>query len=678
MTFSVNVPAPLDRSTVLRLAFLAALSVLLLGALLARLWFLQVLAGDRFAELADSNRLRTVVSQAPRGHILASDGSELVVNRAALALTADRQALVDAAGAPRDEDAARTVRRLAVLLGIDETTLLRRIADVRYSPFRPVPVAVDVDPRIVLTVRQNQELFEGISAETIPVRDYPEGDLAAHLVGYLGQISRDELAEVRYTDYRGGDLIGRGGLEQSYEAELRGRGGQEVFVVNRRGSVIDVQSRRDPQPGLDLVTWLDLDVQRAVEDALAEGIVASRSILRPDGRFLPSTAGSAIVMDARTGGIVAMASYPTYDPTEFVGGVSTEYWTFVNDPAQGQPLNNRPIAGQYPPGSVYKIVSGAAMLEADIVGPSTLVGCPGSYTVADVTFRNWNPANEGSMDLATALKRSCDTYFYELAYRQWQAEERAETPDEIVQRVSREFGLGEPLGIDLPGERGGVVPGREWREEFWLRYRDGYCERASRAEPGSFEEELLLDLCRFGGVWRGGDAINMSIGQGDVLTTPLQMAAAYQAVANDGVLLRPTVGRELREDDGTLVRTIEPEVVSELDLTEAELRSIQRGLERTVMEPGGTGFGAFLGFPFDEVPVAGKTGTAERKPRVPYAWFAAYAPADDPRYVVVVSVEEGGGGSQTAAPIARRILETLFDVRRADAPAFVAGPEILD
>jgi len=282
------------------------------------------------------------------------------------------------------------------------------------------------------------------------------------------------------------------------------------------------------------------------------------------------------------------------------------------------------------------------------------------------------------MDLATALKRSCDTYFYELAYRQWQAEERAETPDEIVQRVSREFGLGEPLGIDLPGERGGVVPGREWREEFWLRYRDGYCERASRAEPGSFEEELLLDLCRFGGVWRGGDAINMSIGQGDVLTTPLQMAAAYQAVANDGVLLRPTVGRELREDDGTLVRTIEPEVVSEIDLTEAELRSIQRGLERTVMEPGGTGFGAFLGFPFDEVPVAGKTGTAERKPRVPYAWFAAYAPADDPRYVVVVSVEEGGGGSQTAAPIARRILETLFDVRRADAPAFVAGPEILD
>jgi penicillin-binding protein 2 len=678
MSYSVNVPPPLDRSTLLRLAFLAALSVLLLGALLARLWFLQILAGDRFAELADSNRLRTVVSQAPRGHILASDGSDLVVNRPALALTAERQLLVNAAGQPRDASAARTVRRLAELLDLDEATLLRRIGDVRYSPFRPVPIAVDVSPELVLTVRQNQELFVGISAETIPVRDYPEGDLAAHLVGYLGQISRDELSEARFADYRGGDLIGRGGLEQSYEEELRGRGGQEVFVVNRRGSVIDVQSRRPPEPGLDLVTWLDLGVQRATEIALAEGIVASRSIMRSDGRTLPSTAGSAVVMDVRSGGIIAMASYPSYDPTEFVGGVSSDYWAFVNDPEQGQPLNNRPIAGQYPPGSVYKIVSGAAMLEAGLVSPTTRIACPGSFTVADVTFRNWNPANEGPMDLATALKRSCDTYFYELAFRQWQAEQRQDVPDEIVQRISREFGLGAPLGIDLPGERAGVVPGREWRQSFWLRYRDGYCERAGRAQPRTLEYDLLLDLCRFGGIWRGGDAVNMSIGQGDVLTTPLQVLASYQAIANDGVLLRPTVGRELRSADGTLVRSIEPEVLSVLGLSPTELRAIQRGLERTVMEPGGTAVGAFSGFPLRDVPVAGKTGTAERKPRVPYAWFAAYAPADDPRYVVVVSVEEGGGGSQTAAPIARRILEHLFDIQRPDQPGFVAGPEILD
>jgi len=678
MSYSVNVPPPLERSTLLRLAFLAALSVLLFGALLARLWFLQVLAGDRFAELADSNRLRTVVSQAPRGHILATDGRELVINRPALALTADRQLLVNAAGQPRDATAARTIRRLSQLLMLDEPALLRRIGDVRYSPFRPVPIAIDVTAETVLTVRQNQELFVGISAETIPVREYPEGDLAAHLVGYLGQISRDELGEQRFADYRGGDLIGRGGLEQSYESDLRGRGGQEVFVVNRRGSVIDVQSRRPPEPGLDLVTWLDLDTQRATEIALAEGIVASRSILRPDGRTLPSTAGSAIVMDARTGGIVAMASYPTYDPTEFVGGVSSAYWAFVNDPEQGQPLNNRPIAGQYPPGSVYKIVSGAAMLETGLVTPTTRINCPSSYTVADVTFRNWNTVSEGPMDLGTALKRSCDTYFYDVAFRQWQAEQRQETPDEVLQRISREFGLGAPLGIDLPGERAGVVPGREWRRDFWLRYCEGYCQRAERAQVGTLEYDLLIDLCRFGGIWRGGDAVNMSIGQGDVLTTPLQILASYQAIANDGVLLRPMVGRELRTVDGELARTIEPEVLSVLSLSPTELRAIQLGLERAVMEPGGTAVGAFSGFPLRDIPVAGKTGTAERKPRVPYAWFAAYAPADDPRYVVVVSVEEGGGGSQTAAPIARRILEHLFDVRRPDGPGFTPGPAIFD
>ena len=678
MTRALMVPDAQERTTVLRLAFLGGLAALLLAALLARLWFLQVLAGDRFAALADSTRLRTVVSAAPRGHILAADGRELVRNRPALALVADRQRLVDDAGRPRDEESTRVVARLSLLLGIEGDELLDRINDRRYSPFRPVPVAVDVTEAVLLTVRQNQELFRGIGTDTIPVREYPEGELAAHLVGYLGQVSREELADPAFADYRGGDLVGRGGLEQAYEADLRGRGGQQVLVVNRRGAVIDVQSDRAAVPGLDLVTWLDLDLQRAVEEALAEGIVASRSILRTDGRLLPSTAGSAMVLDARTGGVLALASYPSYDPREFVGGVSVAYWERVNDPSQYQPLTNRPIAGQYPPGSVFKVASGAAMVEAGLVGPSTRVGCPATYTAADVTFRNWNPVAEAPMDLATALKRSCDTYFYDLSFRLWQQEQRQDDPDELLQAVARRFGFGQRLGIDLPGEQAGVVPSRAWRQEFWLRYREGYCERAEAAAPGSLGRELLTDLCRFGGLWRGGDAVNLSIGQGDMLSTPLQVAAAYQAIANDGVLMRPTVGRELRTADGALVRTIDPEPLGDLGLTDAALRALRDGLERTVMEPGGTAVGAFAGFPLGEVPVAGKTGTAERDPRVPYAWFAAYAPADAPEVVVVVSVEEGGGGSQTAAPIARRILEHHFGIERAGDVGFVPGPEILD
>lgn len=388
--------------------------------------------------------------------------------------------------------------------------------------------------------------------------------------------------------------------------------------------------------------------------------------------------GSAIVLDARTGGVMALASFPSYDPREFVGGVSVAYWERVNDPEQFQPLTNRPIAGQYPPGSVFKVASGAAMVEAGLVGPSTRVGCPASYTAADVTFRNWNPVAEAPMDLATALKRSCDTYFYDLSFRLWQQEQRQDEPDEVLQAVARRFGFGQRLGIDLPGEQAGVVPSRAWRREFWLRYREGYCERAEAAAPGSLGRELLSDLCRFGGLWRGGDAVNLSIGQGDMLATPLQVAAAYQAIANDGVLMRPTVGRELRSADGALVRSIDPEPLGDLGLTDAALRALRVGLERTVMEPGGTAVGAFAGFPLGEVPVAGKTGTAERDPRVPYAWFAAYAPADAPEVVVVVSVEEGGGGSQTAAPIARRILEHHFGIERVGLAGFVPGPEILD
>jgi penicillin-binding protein 2 len=667
-----------DTSALLRLTFLTVLAAALFLALLARLWYLQVLIGDRFVELADSNRLRTVVTAAARGHVLARDGEELVRNRPALALTADRQLLLDGAGRPRDDEAGVVVGRVADLLLLDEDEVLRRMADPRSSPFRPVVIAVDVAPEIVFAVRENQELFRGINAETVPVREYPQGDVAAHIVGYLGQISEGELGTVAFEGYRGGDLIGRGGVEQAYESDLRGTAGQRILVVNRRGDVLEVQSERDPVEGDDLVLTIDLDLQVATEELLERGIIASRSILRADGRTLPSTAGSAIVLDARTGAVLAMASWPSFDPQRFVGGVSTEYWEFVNDPEQDRPLVNRPIAGQYPPGSVFKPASGAAMVEAGVATPSTRVPCPGSFLAADVTFRNWNPADEGAMDLATALTRSCDTYFYRLAFEQWQRAQRVEAPDEVLATVAERFGYGRRLGIDLPGEQAGVVPGPTWRRDYWLRYRDAYCQQASEAEPASLERELLDDLCRFGGLWRGGDAVNTSIGQGDVLSTPLQVAVSYQAIANGGVMLRPHVGARIVAADGTLVRTIEPEVIGDLGLSSETLASIRRGLERVVMDGNGTASGAFAGFPLDRIPVAGKTGTAERKPRVPYSWFAAYAPANDPQIVVVVAVEEGGGGSQTAAPITRNILEHWFGVRRAPEAEFRAGPAILD
>lgn len=661
------------------MTFIAALVVALFVALFARLWFLQVLAGERYVELADSNRVRTVITEAPRGRILTADGVELARNRVALALSVDRQVLFRPDGQLRDSDAERVIDRLAELLDLPPSTVLERLSSQRRSPFRPVPIAIDVTPETLFFVRERQEMFPGVVAEYLPVREYPNGEIAAHVVGTVGEVSAAELTTDAFNEYRGGDILGRGGLESSYETDLRGVAGRQLLVANARGVVLGVQSQRDPVEGNTLVTTIDFSLQEAVELALREGIEASRSIRRSDGQLLPSVAGSAVVLDARTGGVLAMASYPTFDPGEFVGGVSQDYWSFVNDPENYRPLVNRVIAGAYPPGSVFKTASAAAFMQAGLISPSQTRRCDAAFTVGGTTFRNWNRGvNEGPMTVVEALLRSCDTYFYDLAYENWRNEQRRQDGREYLVEVSNRFGFGVRVGIDLPGEVTGRVPGRQWREAFWLNARDTYCSQAEAAQPGSLRQELLDDLCRFGGVWRGGDAINSSIGQGDVLSTPLQVAVSYQALANDGMLMRPHIAQTILDPNGNVVEELVPERLGTLGLTDAELAAIKRGVEETVNSPRGTAFNVFASSPLFSLGVAGKTGTAEVRPLVPYAWFAGYAPMDDPEIVVVVNVEQGGGGSQTAAPIVRTIMEHYFGFNTAAEQAFSPGDEILD
>lgn len=666
-------------SSVLRMTFIAALVVALFLGLFARLWFLQVLAGERYVELADSNRVRTVITEAPRGRILTADGVELARNRVALALSVDRQVLFRPDGRLRDSDAERVISRLAELLELEPSIVLERLSSQRRSPFRPVPIAIDISPETLFFVRERQELFPGVVAEYLPVREYPNGALAAHVVGTVGEVSASELTTLSFSEYRGGDILGRGGLESSYETDLRGVAGRQLLVANARGVVLGVQSQRDPVEGNTLVTTINFGLQQAVEQALSEGIEASRRIRRTDGQLLPSVAGSAVVLDARTGAVLAMASYPTFDPGEFVGGVSRDYWSFVNDPDNYRPLVNRVIAGAYPPGSVFKTASAAAFMQAGLISPSQTRRCDAAFTVGGTTFRNWNRGvNEGPMTVVEALFRSCDTYFYDLAFENWRSEQGRQDGREYLVEVARRFGFGVSSGIDLPGEVGGRVPGRQWREAFWLNARDTYCTQAATAQPGSLRQELLDDLCRFGGVWRGGDAINSSIGQGDVSATPLQVAVAYQALANDGMMMRPHVGRTILDPNGNVVQALVPERLGTLGLTDAELAGIQRGVELTVNSPRGTAFNVFASSPLFSMGVAGKTGTAEVRPLVPYAWFAGYAPMTDPNIVVVVNVEQGGGGSQTAAPIVRTIMEHYFGFSTAAEAGFSPGDEILD
>lgn len=662
----------------LRLTLLATIAMVAFGALVSRLWFLQVLAGDRYASAAEENRVGLLELEAPRGRILDADHTELVKNRTAQTVSAHRGQLLDGAGEPRDETAEAVLDRLEVLLELDRETILARLSSRRTSVFRPVPIAEDVRPEVVFAIREHSELFPGVVAETLPVRTYPHGELAAHLLGYIGEISLEELSTEQYADYRAGDLIGWAGLERTWEPWLRGTDGLRKLEVNVTNTVQRELSERAPVRGHDLVTSLDAQLQAQLETLLEDGILASRFTKRRDGTTLPSVAGSAVVLDPRDGSVVAMSSWPTFDPSEFVGGVSHDYWNVLQDPDNEYPLLNRAIQSAYPPGSTFKIISGAMGLEAGIISPGSRLSCPPAWSLGGITFRNWNTSHEGSLDLSTALMRSCDTFFYEVAYQQWLREERQEDDGvevvEMLPKVAAEFGLGVTLGIDLPGEKPGVIPGRTWRESYWEQHRDTYCRKAAELEPG-YARDINEDLCLYGGSWRGGDSVNSSIGQGDVLTTPLQIAAAYMAIANGGTVWQPQIAQQVLAPDGSVALQVEPVAFSQLSLEAGHLAAIRKGLEDVVMGSRGTARGAFAGFPLDEIPVAGKTGTAELKPKVPYAWFAAYAPAHDPRYVVVVSIEEGGGGSQTAAPIARRILEAAFDL---DVTPFEAGPEILD
>jgi penicillin-binding protein 2 len=360
------------------------------------------------------------------GRILDSNGAELVGNRPALTISADRMQLLDGNGDPLDEDAERVLDRLSALLRMEREEIVERLISRRYSIFRPIPIAIDVAPEIVFAVREQQELFPGVVAETLPVRTYPQGQLAAHLVGYLGEISEDELAEEPYAgEYRPGEFIGRGGLEQVYEADLRGEAGSRRLEVNRQNRVVGVLQDREPVPGGDLVTSIDVDLQEATERILAEGILESRSWTHTaSGRNLPSTGGSAVVLDPRDGAILAMASFPSFDPREFVGGVSQGYWDEVTSEENEFPLLNRTIQSAHPPGSVFKTVTGAAFMEAGRIGPQGTINCAPQYQLGGITFRNWNTRGQRGadepLDGADALVRHL---LLRAGLRQWRVEQ---------------------------------------------------------------------------------------------------------------------------------------------------------------------------------------------------------------------------------------------------------------
>ncbi|MGH2663007.1 MAG: penicillin-binding protein 2 [Actinomycetota bacterium] len=616
-----------------RMTALAAVIAFAFAALVTRLWFLQVLAAEQYRERAEGNFVRLIPVPSARGRILDRNGQALVENKSAVAITIDRQEV---------KNVEETLFRLSQLLEVPVEELTRRYNDPDFLPFQPVPVYVGAPEIVALYIREHSEDFPGVDYQEMAVREYVHSDLAAHLLGYLGEISPQELRDPSFSDHRPGQLVGRGGVEQAYERYLRGEDGWLKQEVDAGGELQGRLGFEDGKPGNDLVLAIDGEIQTLAQSTLQEAVSAARTIVDSEsGTYLKATGGAVVVMDPNDGHVLALASLPSYDPAIFLDGLTQQEFDALKRPSANFPLSNRAIAGQYPPGSTFKPFVAATAVRGGYAETSGFYPCPAEFVVPGDTsgtvFHNWKESSAGTISFAESLIQSCDTVFYKFGLDFW-ADRQGR--GDFMQHELRKWGFGDLTGIDIPGETQGRVPDARWKQTVHTQYPDLF------PEP----------------TWLPGDNINMSIGQGDLLLTPLQLATAYSAIANGGTLYRPQVALRVQRPDGTVIRRFEGERTGKVPATRGTLAAIANALRGVVSSGSGTATAAFAGFPLDEHPVAGKTGTSEVAGKQPDSWFAAFAPADAPEFVVVAVVEQGGHGSQVAAPIVRRIMEGLLDL----------------
>lgn len=567
-----------------------------------RVWYLQVLKGTDFMGLSESNRVRLVSLPSYRGEITDRNGMTMVSIRPSFNLYIT----------PEDvRDLGETLNTLKEKIDFDIPKVKQ---DIRQSqPFSDVLIKADIQREQVAFVEENNRLLGGIHLKVEPLRNYIYKDMAAHVFGYLGEINKDKLMKGE-PGYRMGDLVGKEGIEFLFEEEMKGKKGYKEVEVDVSGRELAVLRKNPPQSGNHLVLTLDLRIQKVVEELMT-------------GTEEEPINGSAVVMKVRTGEILAMASKPAFDPNMFSSGISVHDWRKLIFNKQ-HPLQNKAIDGQFPPGSVYKIVTAYAALEEKIITPEDTVFCPGYFKLGRRSYRCWNRGGHGDVNLHDALVQSCDVYFYTVGHR---------LGIDTLGRYAKMLGLGVPTQVNLIGEKPGLVPTRDWK----LKARG---------------EEWLI-----------GETISASIGQGFNLVTPIQQARMVATVANGGMVLKPYLVRQVRDKDGRIIKEVFPHIEQKLEGQPDTLTQIQQGLFGVVNEKRGTGWRARL----KDIKVAGKTGTAQvvrlkadfnKDDEIPYlhrdhAWFAGYAPFENPEIAVAVIVEHGGHGGSAAAPIVRKIIE---------------------
>jgi penicillin-binding protein 2 len=645
----------------------------LLATLGVRLWYIQVDDHAHYVALATADRVRDIVEPSVRGEIVADNGQPLVTDQSSLVVAVDMATVGQQPGGGTPE-----LDRLAKLLHITDKLMQEKVrlctVGVQQpcwqgSPYQPIPVAENVRDQVALQVLESKKLFPGVSADVQPEVKYiqPIATDTAQVLGYLQPITAQELQKLKIpvTGFSGVDLVGQSGLEAEYDSELRGHAGVDEVAVNAAGQVTSTIKNSKPVAGDDLVTSINVNVQEAAENALANAIHQTEA----EGNA-GADSGAAVVMTT-TGRVVAMASYPTYNPDVWTGGISEREFRRLFGTADGEPILNRATQGEYPPGSTFKVTT----LTAGIKFGDPLYGtydCPAATVVDGHSFNN-DFGNGGSMSLHQALVVSCDTVFYNIGYQIWQADNRkADTvtspkaPVQFEQKIEMDWGFGKYTGVDLPGENPGTIPTREWLYYFWkdnAHTGQDWC-KYGRAN-GSYVQQIEYDDCQYGNVWEPGQAIIASIGQGYVAVTPLQLARAYDALANGGTLYSPRVGEALLSPNGKVVKKITPPVVGHLPATKNTLAYVRSALQGVITS--GTAAGTFAGFPLNQVCVAGKTGTAQVFGKNSTSVFASFAPCNDPKYVVIMMIPDSGYGADVSGPGVRAIWDAIYGLQGAKA-----------
>jgi penicillin-binding protein 2 len=611
---SDDVPARLSTRLTVRIAVLSGLLLAALAMILFRLWSLQVLSGDRYRALADDNRVREFRVQPPRGEILDRRGNVLVENRPVVQLLLEPSELPSPRPERREELAA--LQRLA---GISPAELRRKLRVTPRFGGYPVVLRQGLDRATLFYLREHQERFPGVRVEPAYVRRYKQGSLAAHVLGLVGQVGPGQLKDPRNDGLEPGDVIGQAGVEYSYDRYLRGTAGERRIQVDALGRPKGTLASEAGRPGDNLRLTLDSSLQAVGEQALSS-------------RGLP---GAFVAMNVHTGAVLAIGSHPSFDPAFYTKPhTSEEYRALEAQP--GDPLVNRAGQGGYPTGSSFKPIIATAALEEGLIEPDTIFSDTGSFDVGGTVLHNAGGAANGPVNMSDALKVSSDVYFYSLGL-----DAEVEGNHGQLQDWARRLGLGEKPAIDLPAQGAGLIPTPAWRNRLYEKGTNPYIDRP----------------------WTQGDNVNLAVGQGDLQVTPLQLARAYAAIANGGTLVRPHLGKRIEGLDGRTVERIRPEPERRLHISELTRETVLDGMERAAMEPGGTSYSVFGGFP---VPIAGKTGTAERgEGNEDQSWYGAIAPVRDPRIVVVATVERGGFGVESAAPVVARILERYFGLGRS-------------